>query len=618
MDPRFSLALKYYEKGLTAEAWDALQAAVAEPDADADVLGLAAVLRLDARDFTQALALSERLLASVPAHIGAWLWRAQALLHLGRGEDADGAIAHAATLPTPNPAGWNNLGNLLDDLGRPEAAIAALTRALAEVPDFSLAHNNLGTVLAGQGRFAAAAESHRQALVADPHNLAAATNLGVALLEQGRGAEAIAAFDTVCAADPSNSDAADNRLYAGIYSEADPLVTYGAHAAWGKQMPPTPALRPADPRPSRRLRIGYMSPDFRRHSVSFFIAPILEAHDPAAVETFCYADVPHPDEVTTRLESTAHQWRDVYGLSDDAVFRRVREDQIDILVDLAGHTKGNRLGVFARRAAPGQVTAWGYPATTGLPSMDYRFCDVQTDPAPQADHMSVETLIRLTPGFHCYAPPRDAPPVSELPCLQAGHITFGSFNKLAKISPATVALWAAVLHAVPGSRLLVKTKPLVEAETRASLEQAFAVRGIASSRLELRGWVPDDLGHLNLYNKIDIALDTVPYNGTTTTCEALWMGVPVLTIAGQSHAARVGVSVLTQANMSDWIAGTTDEFASRAAQVAANIPGLAQTRQRLRSRIAESALCDRVAHARGVEAAYRAMWHNAIGVRADQ
>jgi predicted O-linked N-acetylglucosamine transferase (SPINDLY family) len=319
------------------------------------------------------------------------------------------------------------------------------------------------------------------------------------------------------------------------------------------------------------------------------------------------------DAVTARLKAAAHNWRDVCGFSDDALFKLIRQDQIDILVDLAGHTKGNRLAVFARRAAPVQVTAWGYPATTGLPAMDYRLCDAITDPAPGADDAAVERLVRLVPGLHCYLPADDAPPVNGLPRVEAGYITFGSFNKRAKISPATVALWAAAMKAVPQSRLLVKTKPLAEAETRAGLERAFAMHGIAAARLDLRGWVPDDLGHLNLYNKVDIALDTFPYNGTTTTCEALWMGVPVLTIAGRGHAARVSASLLTQVGMTDWIVPSPDHFAARAAILASDVDSLRRLRRALRARVAASPLCDAAAHTRGLEAAYRVLWQTATG-----
>lgn len=618
MDKRFALALKYYEAGFHNEAWNALREGLAEGLHSSDALGLGAVLRLEARAYDEAIELCDRLIGSQPEHAGAWLWKAQALFRLGRMDAGDKAVATAVELPASHPAGWNNLGNLLDEQGRPDAALAALARAIQQAPEFSLAHNNLGTVLAGQGRFAAACVAHLQALESDPHNLAARSNLGVALLEQGLHAEAMRAFDAVLAVDPSMRDAADNRLYAGIYSEDDPRNTHAAHVAWGKNMPLPPSFRPADFAPMRRLRIGYISPDFRRHSVSFFVEPILEAHDATVVEVFCYADVAQNDVVTERLKAKAGHWRDIHGASDEDVFKLIRGDQIDVLVDLSGHTKGNRLAVFARRAAPVQVTAWGYPATTGLPAMDYRLCDVVSDPATDADALAVETLIRLTPSLHCYAPPDDAPPVAPLPAMAAGHITFGAFNKLAKISTDTVALWASVLNAVPGSRLLLKTKPLTEDVTRERVAGIFAAHGVAAERLDLRGWVPEDRGHLSLYNQVDVALDTMPYNGTTTTCEALWMGVPVLTLFGRSHAGRVGASLLTQVGMADWIAAAPDQFAVRAVALASDFAGLSRLRQSLRARVAASPLCNAAAHARGVENAYRAMWRKVGAASASQ
>jgi predicted O-linked N-acetylglucosamine transferase (SPINDLY family) len=354
-----------------------------------------------------------------------------------------------------------------------------------------------------------------------------------------------------------------------------------------------------------------MSPDFRQHSVSFFLEPLLAAHDPAAVQVFCYADVAQPDAVTQRLMSYVHHWRDVAGCRDDDLCRVLAADRIDILVDLAGHTKGNRLAVFAQRSAPVQVTAIGYPATTGLAAMDYRLCDAVTDPPPEADAWSVETLVRLDAGLHCYRPPANAPAVGPLPAQAAGYITFGAFNKLAKISRDTVALWAEVLKAVPTSRLLVKTKPLAEAETRARLERAFADAGIAPARLELRGWEAQDRAHLDLYNHVDIALDTTPYNGTTTTCEALWMGVPVLTLAGRGHAARVGASLLSQVGLTDWIADNADAFVARARTATADTSALASLRKDLRATVAASPLCDGAVYARAVEGAYRAMWRKA-------
>ena len=609
MDKRLDLALKYYDVKLPDEAWKIVADLVAAPDAGLEVLGFAAALRLQARAFAEVVALADRMLALDGENPGAWLFKTQALFHAGEAS-ADIAFRKALSLAGKHPAGWNNLGNALDALGDFKKARKAFRRAIAEAPELSLAHNNLGASFAGQGEFAAAAASYRQALQVEPGNLAALNNLGVALLEQGLPGEAVATFETVLALDPENRDAADNRLYATIYTESDPRVVHSLHAAWGKAQPPAPALKPRDPQPERKLRVGYVSSDFRQHSVSFFAAPLLAAHDPAAVEVFCYADVVTGDAITRRIKKAAHHWRNIARLSDTEVFDQVRADQIDILVDLAGHTKGNRLPVFARRAAPVQVTAIGYPATTGLPVMDYRLVDGVSDPAPEADGWAVERLIRLA-GMHCYEPPADAPAPGPLPALVPNPVTFGSFNKFAKVSPETVALWARILRAAPEARLILKSKPLVEAETRARVADMFAAHGIAAARLDLRGWTPGDTAHLELYREVDIALDTVPYNGTTTTCEALWMGVPVLTLLGQGHAGRVGASLLMQAGLRDWVATTPEQYVARAAEFVSDLASLAALRKGLRKIVAASQLCDAKAYARNVEKAYRAMWRQA-------
>ncbi|MHB1204889.1 MAG: O-linked N-acetylglucosamine transferase, SPINDLY family protein, partial [Rhodospirillaceae bacterium] len=415
-------------------------------------------------------------------------------------------------------------------------------------------------------------------------------------------AAATATFDAVLHAAPGGADAQDNRLYARLYVEDDPAVTAADHNAWGAALPPAAALPIADLDPDRRLRVGYVSPDFRRHAVASFLTPYIGAQDKAAVEVFCYADVLQPDAVTERLRGHADHWHSVHGWSDGTLAAQIAADRIDILVDLAGHTQGNRLGMFARRAAPIQITGLGYPATTGLAAMDYRFCDAVTDP-PGAERYATENLLRLEPSLHCYEP---------LPALAAGFVTFGSFNKLAKISDAAVRLWAQVLGRQPGSRLVVKSKPLTEESTRLRLAARFAGLGVDPQRLELTGWRPDDGDHMGLYGRIDIALDTFPYNGTTTTCEALWMGVPVLTLKGTGHTARVSASLLTAVGLPEWIAETPEAFGAIAAANAADLPALARLREGLRERVSRSALCDAPTHARGVEAAYRALWRKKL------
>ena len=307
-------------------------------------------------------------------------------------------------------------------------------------------------------------------------------------------------------------------------------------------------------------------------------------------------------------ERYADHWLVTVGLSDDDLAERIRTDGIDILVDLAGHTAKNRLGVFARKPAPVQVTWLGYPNTTGLKAIDYRLVDAVTDPVGQADAWASESLVRLEGGFLCYAGSKDAPEPTMPPCLTTGTVTFGSFNNPAKLSEATLDTWARLLARLPQARLLLKGNPFADAATRALFLSRLSERGVAAERVELVAWLPSEATHLALYNRVDVALDPFPYNGTTTTCEALWMGVPVVTLRGDRHAGRVGASLLTQVGLTDWIAGSVEEYLQIAATLAGNPQHLNDLRRTLRPRLAASPLCDGRAFARKIEATYRTMW----------
>ncbi len=637
MDPRLGLALKYYDQGLPDAAWHAVHDLARAAGAPREALHLAAVLCLEIGHQDEALGFADRLIAANAADADAQLLRGQALRELGRFEDALDAFTRAGMSRAPDAAlhfnlgllhhragriaqseaayraclalcpddagAWNNLGLLYDDAGRPDAAREAFARSIALAPDVSATYNNLGAALAGQGRYRAAAAAHAKALEIDPRSIAARVNLGAAQLEQGAIDDARRTFDAALAQGPLNRHAADNRLYLDIYVETDPAKICAHHRAWGHELhPAVPAVRHAVRKP---LKLGYVSADFRRHSVGFFIEELLRHHDPREVEVHAYSDVAQPDALTARFMKLAPHWHDVAAWDDERLRAAIRDAGIDVLVDLSGHTNGNRLSVFAKRAAPVQVSALGYPATTGVSAMDYRLCDAVTDP-PGSEAYATEELMRLH-ALHCFTPPADAPAVAALPMLTRGIVTFGSFNKLAKISDHTVRLWAGILNAVPGARLVLKTKPLVEEETRAALRRRFGAHGVDAARLDLRGWHPEDKDHLAAYGEIDIALDTFPYNGTTTTCEALWMGVPVVSLAGKGHAARVGASLLTSAGLRSWCAAREDEIQGIAVSAVSDPETLAGLRAGLREQVRASRLCDGLAYTRDLESAYRAM-----------
>ena len=320
--------------------------------------------------------------------------------------------------------------------------------------------------------------------------------------------------------------------------------------------------------------------------------------------------------MTGRLRGLSDQWRDIAGKTDDRVAALIREDRIDILVDLAGHTAGNRLLVFARKPAPVQVTWLGYPNTTGLEAMDYRLTEAVSDPPGQTERWHSEELIRLPGTFSCYGPPAESPPVGPLPALEAGHVTFGCFNNLAKLTPPAIELWSQILREVPGARLLLKSRGLADLETAAGVREEFGRRGIEPARLEFNGQELSVTNHLALYNRVDLALDTFPYNGTTTTCEALWMGVPVVTLAGATHVARVGASLLTHLSVEELIADSPVGYVARCVDLAGDLPRLAEIRAGLRERMRASPLCDAPGFTRGFEDALRGMWRGRQSARA--
>jgi predicted O-linked N-acetylglucosamine transferase (SPINDLY family) len=380
---------------------------------------------------------------------------------------------------------------------------------------------------------------------------------------------------------------------------------------FGALLNPAPPVRPGQcphaPDPARRLRIGYLSPDFKDHAVMRFLEPVLEHHDRAAFDVFCYHTGSAVDETTRRIQASPLTWRHIPQIADAQLLAMLRNDALDILVELSGHTSGHRLGVLARRAAPVQATYIGCPSSTGLTTIDYRVVDGITDP-PGADTEAAERLERLPGCFLCYRPPEGGPGAADARRNAGGErpITFGSFNNLAKLSAKSVGLFAGALGAAPGSKLLLKGKALGEASVQSTIRDGFAGTGVRPDRLEFLPEQAEFAEHLACYGRVDIALDTTPYNGTTTTCEALWMGVPVVTLAGHVHASRVGASLLSAAGCAEWVAQTPDQFAAIAASLAK--PRGPDERAVLRDRLRASRLCDAVAHTRELEAVYRRMW----------
>jgi protein O-GlcNAc transferase len=611
-DAHNNLGLALHQQGELVRAAMSFQRAVAlKPDPET-FCNLGNVFR-DQAAWDDAIAAYERGLALDSEFPEALNNCGAALRHRGKPAEAVELFRRVIALRPDYAEAYYNLGLSLDDHGCRGDAIAAYRQAIAIKPDFVEAHYNLGLALQIEGQLGQAIAAYEQALRFKPNDHEIENNLGHALLAQGKLAEAIAVFHKTLALKPDFADAHSNLLVCLNYCpNTTPADVFAEHLAWGERHAAAlggicaPYTNPRIAH--RRLRIGYVSPDLRTHSVAFFIEPLLAAHDHDKYEIFCYASVTHPDAVTKRLQALADHWRDIARLSDEEAVRVIREDGVDILVDLAGHTADNRLLIFARKPASIQVGYLGYPNTRGLATMDYWLSDVHADPVGSTEQYYVEKVVRLPRGFNCYRAPPDSPEVGPLPALRAGHTTFGSFNNVSKISEPVITCWAEILMRVPTACLLLKARALADEQTRDRLRQAFAVQDIAPERIEMIGRLASSAEHLALYNRIDVGLDTFPYNGHTTTCEALWMGVPVITLAGETHAGRVGVSLLTHAGVPELIAGTCEAYTELAIELASDPNRLGKLRRQLRRQIQHSPLTDAKGFAQNVEVAYRGMW----------
>ena len=533
------------------------------------------------------------------------------LLNQDRHEEAASCFRQAIRIQPDYSEAYCNLGSVLDSLHRMDEAVSCYREAIRHEPGRMELRYNLGQALKSQGKLDEAVGCFRAALQVQPGNFDIHFSLATTLVDQAKLDEAIDCYKLMVERGLSRPTVASNLLLALNYHPAtDTQSVFAAHKDWEELYGRSATVYsswPNTPFPDRPVRVGYVSPDYWDHSVANFIEPILQHHNPQSVETFCYADNKRDDHVTERLKTLPLAWHETSGLGDADLCQMIRNDRIDILVDLAGHTGGNRLPVFSRKPAPIQVSYLGYPNTTGLRAVDYRLTDAWADP-PDQDAFYTERLIRLPKGFLCFRPPDETPALSILPVEKSGYATFGSFNNMAKINTQVVQRWSEILRALPTSRLILKNKSLRDSATQRRYQNMFAQHGISQDRIKLIGWLDSKAGHLGLYNEIDIALDTFPYNGTTTTCEAVWSGVPVITLAGDRHAGRVGVSLLNQVGLAEFIAKTPDEYVDIAVRLASNIAKLEELRTGLREQVAESPLCDAKTFTRNLEQTYREMW----------
>jgi protein O-GlcNAc transferase len=559
----------------------------------------------------QAEAIYRQILAREPGNPQALHLLGVIALQEGQHGVAQKLIEQAITLKPDYGEAYNNLGLVLQNQGRMQDAARAFRRALeltSADPEILI---NLGNVFRVRGDLGDAAAAYKQALVLAPDFALAHSNLGTTYMAQGAYDEAVACFKQALTHDASYTDAHSNLFQAMHYAPGfDAEALYAEARRWASvHAEALTARAPAhtnDRSPNRRLRIGYVSSDLRQHPVGFFFAPVFAHHDKEAFELIGYAGVGHPDALTAQCQACADRWHEVTALSDEALAERIRTDCIDILVDLSGHTRGHRLLTFARKPAPVQVTAGGHYDTTGMTAIDYLISDCFHTPAGAERYFS-EALIRLPHDYICYAPPEYAPAVAPSPLARHGYVTFGCFNNLAKVTPEVIALWAKILKALPGARLRLQTRELGDSATGARYHALFKEAGVATSRIELHGHLPHRQ-LLEAYGEIDIALDPFPYSGGLTTCEALWMGVPVITLTGNTFAGRHSTSHLSNVGLPELITTTPEAYVATALALAQDPQRLATLRQGLRERMAASPLCDAKGYTRDLEAAYRGMW----------
>ena len=504
-------------------------------------------------------------------------------------------------------------GVLRHQESRYQEALDFMLRGIAKLPGVANLHYNLGKLYDDLERYPEAIVEYRRAIEINPNHILAHNNLGLALREIGQFDLAIESLTRAVVLQPTTQKLVQNLVSTLNYApDMQPTDIFIAHKHFGQQFE-RPIARFArrageNKNSARPLRIGYVSPDFRQHSVAHFIEPVLAAHDKKKFEVFCYYNDTVSDDTTLRIQSLVPHWRVIAELSDHIAARKVQEDQIDILVDLAGHTNRNSLMMFARKPAPVQVTWLGYPNTTGFSCMDYRITDALCDPVGMTDSLHTEKLIRLPDCFSCFTPPAQSPTIGALPARNGGEIMFGSFNYFIKMNEQVIETWARILARVANSRLTLKYRSLNSESVQTVVRAAFAKHGVTRERLVLLGNDASQLDHLARYNSIDIALDPFPYNGTTTTCDALWMGVPVIALAGRTHVARVGVSQLTNIGLSELIAADVDSYVDIAVALANDLPRLTQLRGSLRERMKTSPLMDAPRFTRNLERAFHEMW----------
>lgn len=650
-NPAYQKAVQAYQQGdlATARALCLAMQGAASAGRAAFLLGL--ILQAEGKE-QEAIASLETAIVAEPKN-GEYLYNLARILHIARQLDQARRYYQQSLLYAPNNADTlDNLGVLYQQQGDFPNAITQHTKALELAPSHPNARFNLAKAYHQNGEIKEAIKQFLAGLRLSPNHPNELKTLGILYLADNQTENAIRCFKNVLRLAPKDAGA-HYRMGTALrellhFPEAfayfqtaltlctaddKPLISATLFSTnYMPGLPPdkvfdlhrtqAPRLRLPTPQPDfshgtrncepeRRLRIGYVSPDFRYHSVAYFFESVITRHDHQLFEITCYSCNKNTDEMTARLREQADHWRELWELDDTEAAATIYKDRIDILVDLSGHTGDNRLPIFTLKPAPIQATYLGYPNTTGLTEIDYRLTDAIADPPGWTEQWYTEKLLRLPRCFLCYTPPAEiSPPVAPLPVESAGHITFASFNNLNKMNEGVIRLWAIILTALPNSQLVLKSKHLSDKAKSDRILQLFAHNSIPPERLLLVPRVDSRTEHLELYGAVDIALDPFPYSGTTTTCEALWMGVPVITLAGEIHASRVGASLLTAIGLEELIAHSEEEYVQKAVALATDLQRLNTLRATMRERMRQSPLMDAQSFTRNLESAYRKMWRD--------
>lgn len=644
--PLNNLGNAYRGLGQMDKAKECYEEAVAERDDLPELLSNLAIICSLEGDFDRSIKLLRRCIEVSPAFADAYNNLGTIYLRRGQLEESAEMLQMALKIKPDYVDAINNLAVVLRESGRPEEAIAAYDKALEYQPDSAQILVNLSTALRDMGQIERSTEMTRKAIALDPDcaaayfslssnyqnlnqldeaienglkafelepgNPAASCSLGYKLIERGDVEEGIEYIRKSLEISLDPTAFSSSLLAANYVPDFSPEEVTNMHRDWGVLVGENSEVRPHEfankKDPDKRLKIGYISPDFRMHSVYFFAEPFLANHDKSEHEIIAYSALMRPDHKTLTAKVYMDGWREVVGMGGRELVDLIRADEIDILVELAGHTAGNSLTQLIEKAAPVVISGIGYPCTTGLPTVDYRLTDSFCDPVGNEQY-NTETLLRLDPSFWCYRPPQEAPPVSDSPAARNGYVTFASVNTFSKVSPMVQEVWAKLLAAVPNSRLILQSSGTGSKTACEKIRSRFESFGVNPDRLILKGHSPFNT-FMAEFSEVDIVLDPFPFNGGTTTCHNLWMGCPTLTLAGVRHPGRMGVSIMNNVGLPEFVANSVEEYVQIGAKFASDIPRLVELRKTLRDRMEASPLRDEVGYTRRLEAAYRSVWQS--------